>query len=120
MAPITADVYTSTAKPRAPLTEEEWANMDKPKVLIVGAGIGGLILGNLLLKAKVPFAIFERAHEVKPLGSCMSLGSNVSTLFEQIGILEEFAKIGKPTTGLQTFHDDRRPFYYVDGIKRKK
>lgn len=68
MAPIRAEVYTSTAEPRAPLTEEEWANMDKPKVLIVGAGIGGLFLGNLLHKANIPFLIFERANEVKDLG----------------------------------------------------
>lgn len=68
MGPINAEVCTSTATPRAPLTEEEWANMDKPKVLIVGAGIGGLFLGNLLHKAKIPFLIFERAKEVKNLG----------------------------------------------------
>ncbi|KAF9016836.1 hypothetical protein BGZ52_005546, partial [Haplosporangium bisporale] len=65
--PPVAEVYTSTAKPRAPLTEEEWATMDKPKVLIVGAGIGGLFLGNLLYKAEIPFLIFDRAHEVKNL-----------------------------------------------------
>lgn len=65
---VKADVYQSTAKPKAPLTAEEWANMDKPKVLIVGAGIGGLFLGNLLHKAKIPFLIFERAKEVKNLG----------------------------------------------------
>lgn len=41
--------------------------MDKPKVLVVGAGIGGLFLGNLLHKAKVPFLIFERSSAVKNL-----------------------------------------------------
>lgn len=41
----------------------------KPKVLIVGAGIGGLTLGILLLKAGVPFEIYERTkEEVKQLG----------------------------------------------------
>jgi hypothetical protein len=66
--PFEGVVYTSTAKPKPPLTEDEWANMDKPKVLIVGAGIGGLFLGNLLHKAKVPFTIVERAREVKNFG----------------------------------------------------
>lgn len=69
VAPIKAEVYTSTAKPKPPLTAKEWADMDKPKVLIVGAGIGGLFLGNLLHKAKIPFLIFERAKEVKNLGT---------------------------------------------------
>lgn len=74
---IKADVYTSTAKPRAPLTADDWANIKKPKVLIVGAGIGGLMLGNLLEKGGIPYEIWERAKEVKPLGTlsepCMKL-----------------------------------------------
>jgi cation diffusion facilitator CzcD-associated flavoprotein CzcO len=41
---------------------------DKPNVLIVGAGIGGLLLGALLEKAQVPYTIFERTSSVKPLG----------------------------------------------------
>lgn len=40
----------------------------KPKVLIVGAGIGGLMLAFLLKKGGVPFLVVERAAEVKPLG----------------------------------------------------
>lgn len=62
-------VYVSTAKPKPPLTPEELTNLDKPKVLIVGAGIGGITLGILLKKADVKFEIYERAHEVKPLGN---------------------------------------------------
>lgn len=61
-------VYVSTAKPKAPLTEEDIANMEKPKVLIVGAGIGGLMLGNILEKGGIPYHIYERNKEVKPLG----------------------------------------------------
>lgn len=61
-------VYDSTAKPKPPLTEEELANLEKPKVLIIGAGIGGLTLGILLMKGGIPFEIYERAKEVKPLG----------------------------------------------------
>lgn len=40
----------------------------KPNVLIVGAGIGGLVLGALLEKAEIPYTIFERTSSVKPLG----------------------------------------------------
>jgi 2-polyprenyl-6-methoxyphenol hydroxylase-like FAD-dependent oxidoreductase len=45
----------------------------KPKVLIVGAGIGGMALGILLHKAKIPFEIYERATVVKPLGIYLPL-----------------------------------------------
>lgn len=41
---------------------------EKPTVLIVGAGLGGLMLGALLEKSGVPYNIFERAAAVKPLG----------------------------------------------------
>jgi monoamine oxidase len=40
----------------------------RPKVLIVGAGLGGLTLGAILQKSDIPYEIFERANEVKPLG----------------------------------------------------
>jgi len=41
---------------------------EKPKVLIVGAGIGGVCLALLLEKAGVPYLVFERASEIMFLG----------------------------------------------------
>ncbi|KAF8994429.1 hypothetical protein BGZ52_012128, partial [Haplosporangium bisporale] len=95
-SPQNAEGHISTAEPKHPLTGKGWANSDKPKVLIVGAGIGGLLLGNLLQKANVPFLIVEKAREVKPLA-----GSGVSQLFQQLGILQELMAIGKPYMGLE-------------------
>lgn len=40
-----------------------------PHVLISGAGLAGLFLGILLERAGIPFDIYERAEEVKPLGN---------------------------------------------------
>ncbi|GJJ74503.1 hypothetical protein EMPS_06861 [Entomortierella parvispora] len=68
-----------------------------PMVLISGGGLGGLMLGALLEKAKIPYYIFERAAKVKPLGSAMVLGSTVFPVFEQLGILEDFYKFSLPT-----------------------
>lgn len=39
-----------------------------PRVIIVGAGLGGLFLAILLDKAGIPYDIYERASSVKPLG----------------------------------------------------
>jgi NADPH-dependent 2,4-dienoyl-CoA reductase/sulfur reductase-like enzyme len=83
---IKAEAYKWTAKPKAPLTAEERANMDKPKVLIVGAGLGGLMLGNLLHKAKIPFTIFERAKEVKNLGKAAVTKNESLPLLAKKGI----------------------------------
>ncbi|KAF9091035.1 hypothetical protein BGX23_005551 [Mortierella sp. AD031] len=35
----------------------------RPKVLIVGVGLGGLTLGAILQKSDIPYEIFERAPE---------------------------------------------------------
>jgi len=44
-----------------------------PRVLIAGAGVAGLFLGILLEKAGIPYEIFERSAEIKPLGNCFLL-----------------------------------------------
>jgi len=40
----------------------------RPKIIIVGAGIAGLMMGILLDKMDIPYQILERAPKVKPLG----------------------------------------------------
>jgi 2-polyprenyl-6-methoxyphenol hydroxylase-like FAD-dependent oxidoreductase len=48
-------------------------NEQRPTVLIVGAGLGGVMLGALLEKANVPYTILERASTVRSLGKSPSL-----------------------------------------------
>ncbi|KAG0339453.1 hypothetical protein BG000_002085 [Podila horticola] len=78
-----------------PTTAEELEAISKPSVLISGGGIGGLTLAILLHKASIPFLVLERAKEIKPLGSGMSMGGHISPLFKQLGIYDEFVKRGK-------------------------
>lgn len=42
---------------------------DPPRVLIAGAGLGGLFLGIFLERAGIPYEIFERTSEIRPLGT---------------------------------------------------
>ncbi|KAG0330270.1 hypothetical protein BG000_011765 [Podila horticola] len=105
------DVYVSTAKPRSPLTPEEEENMKKPKVLIVGAGLGGLTLAILLHKAKIPFELFERAHAVKHL---------VTNLFKQIGIYDEFQAMGKLSLYNYVYKHDLTHDFTLDFSARQK
>ncbi|KAF9331298.1 hypothetical protein BG006_005849, partial [Podila minutissima] len=107
-------VYVSTAKPKPPLTPEELANMEKPKVLIVGAGIGGLTLGLLLKRGGVPFEIYERAKEVRPLGSGMLLGSNIVALLQQLGLYEEFQAIGKPVVQTNLLDEHLQSYFTIN------
>lgn len=46
---------------------------DPPRVLIAGAGLAGLFLGILLEMADIPYEIFERTAEIKPLGKDLLL-----------------------------------------------
>ncbi|KAG0312829.1 hypothetical protein BGZ97_010806 [Linnemannia gamsii] len=70
---------------------------DKPPlVLIAGAGLGGLFLGILLERANIPYEIFERSKEMRPLGSIMCLSPNILPAFEQLGLYEELMSFSKP------------------------
>ncbi|KAF9537190.1 hypothetical protein EC957_008681 [Mortierella hygrophila] len=71
---------------------------EKPTVLIVGAGLGGLLLGALLEKSGVPYTIFERAATVKPLGSALAVGPTLLPVFQQIGIYNDIVAAGKYLT----------------------
>ncbi|KAK3836209.1 MAG: hypothetical protein J3R72DRAFT_204417 [Linnemannia gamsii] len=75
-----------------------------PTVLIVGAGIGGLFLANLLQHAGIDFEIFERSAQVKPLGSAMVAGPNILPVFSQLGLLEHMEKISKPLKCLNVYN----------------
>ncbi|KAG9071579.1 hypothetical protein KI688_005792 [Linnemannia hyalina] len=78
---------------------------DKPTVLIVGAGLGGLMLGALLEQSGVPYIIFERSSSLKPLGSAMAVGPTLLPIFQQLGIYEEFISIGKYLTHIPSFKE---------------
>lgn len=75
-----------------------------PRVLIVGAGIGGLFLANLLQHAGIDFEIFERSAQVKPLGSAMVAGPNILPVFSQLGLLKHMEKISKPLKCLNVYN----------------
>ncbi|KAF9123043.1 hypothetical protein BGX30_001639 [Mortierella sp. GBA39] len=70
-----------------------------PHVMIVGAGVAGLLLAILLDKAGIPYQIYERAKKVKPLGSVMSLNAGILPALEQLGLYEDLLKFSLPMTG---------------------
>ncbi|KAF9123106.1 hypothetical protein BGW39_009254 [Mortierella sp. 14UC] len=92
----------------------------QPTVLIVGAGLGGLMLGALLEKADIPYTIFERTAQVKPLGSALLVGPNMMPLFAQLGIEEEFIALGRPTPKITVNREGGPPLYIVSSLPQVK
>ncbi|KAF9437596.1 hypothetical protein BGZ76_000120 [Entomortierella beljakovae] len=64
-------------------------NPSKPKILIVGAGIGGLTLAILLEIAGIDYEIYDRSSTLTTHKSPLALAPNVLPLFEQLGLLPE-------------------------------
>ncbi|KAF9352888.1 hypothetical protein BGX26_009326 [Mortierella sp. AD094] len=74
------------------------------EMLIVGAGIGGLALAILLDQINIPHHIFERASEVKPLGSAMAFTGVIFPALEQLGIHVELMEVSKPYTEVEFYN----------------
>ncbi|KAK3813795.1 MAG: hypothetical protein JOS17DRAFT_821184 [Linnemannia elongata] len=92
----------------------ETTTTEKPKVVIVGAGLGGLMLGTLLERCNIPYVIVEKAAFVKPLGSALTVGSTLIPLFEQLGIAEELYRVGKPWTHYYTYSESKELILAAD------
>ncbi|KAF8943907.1 hypothetical protein BGZ47_004902 [Haplosporangium gracile] len=102
---------TATSAKTHPATGEP---STRPKVLIVGAGVGGMTLGMLLTKAGIPFDIYERATAVKPLGSALFLNPTTAKIFKQCNIWDDIMSVCKFTGRIQVGNEQREIEYSMD------
>lgn len=64
------------------------------KVVIIGAGIGGLTTGIAMRQAGYQVKIYDRAQELRPAGAGISLWSNGVKVLNRLGLGEKLAAIG--------------------------
>jgi FAD-dependent urate hydroxylase len=64
------------------------------KVVIIGAGIGGLSAGVALQRAGYGVEIYERVSELRPAGAGVSLWSNGIKVLNWLGLGEQIAAVG--------------------------
>ncbi|KAF9542813.1 hypothetical protein EC957_001533 [Mortierella hygrophila] len=70
------------------------------KVLIVGAGVGGLMLALCLERAGIDYVLLERTQQLPVPKTTIQLGPNTLRAMEQLGLLDEVMQIAKPVSGL--------------------
>ncbi len=71
---------------------------DPAKVMVAGAGIGGLTAAVALRRAGFEVAVFERAAELGEVGAGLLLAANAQKALGQIGLAEAVARLGTPAS----------------------
>jgi FAD-dependent urate hydroxylase len=77
------------------------ADMQDLKVIVIGAGIGGLAAGIALSQAGFGVEIYDRVQELRPVGAGISLWSNGVKVLNRLGLGREIAAIGGPMRQMQ-------------------
>lgn len=63
-------------------------------ISIIGAGIGGLTLGNILKQQNIDFTLYESAPEIKPVGAGIMMAVNAMQVFDKLGLKEKIENAG--------------------------
>jgi len=71
----------------------------RPRILIVGAGIGGLTLAHALRQRGLSFDIVDQAPRWEPVGAGFGLWSNALRVLDRLGFLARVVAAGVPFTG---------------------
>lgn len=80
--------------------------MKKRKILIAGAGIGGLTAAANLLRAGHDVSIFEQAPELSEVGAGLQLSANATHVLHHIGLGPALAEVGvRPGAYVFRLHD---------------
>lgn len=77
------------------------ANADRPRVLIAGAGIAGLVAGLCLHQRGIEVEIFEQAGELRELGAGVQLSANGTRVLIALGLEQEMQAIAAEPSGKQ-------------------
>jgi 2-polyprenyl-6-methoxyphenol hydroxylase-like FAD-dependent oxidoreductase len=68
------------------------------RVMIVGAGIGGLTAAIALRRAGIDATVFERAGEIKEIGAGILLAANAVSALGEIGLSDDVRRLGTPAS----------------------
>lgn len=84
------------------------------KVVIIGAGIGGLTTGIAMRRAGYQVTIYDRAQELRPAGAGISLWSNGVKVLNYLGLGAQLAAIGGEMNAMEYRSHTDKSLSYVD------
>ncbi|WES99029.1 FAD-dependent monooxygenase [Chryseobacterium arthrosphaerae] len=79
-------------------------------ISIIGAGIGGLTLGNILKQYEYDFTIYESAPEIKPVGAGIMMAVNAMQVFDRLGLKEKIENAGNKIHRISLANESMRVF----------
>lgn len=82
--------------------------MNKPTVLIVGAGPAGLMMACALARQRITFRIIDKKPERTLSSNATWIQTRTLELFDQMGIAERFIEIGHPCSAIN-FYSGGKP-----------
>ncbi|WP_106917485.1 FAD-dependent monooxygenase [Chryseobacterium aurantiacum] len=89
-------------------------------ISIIGAGIGGLTLGNILKKHPYDFTIYESAPAIKPVGAGIMMAVNAMQVFDQLGLKEKIEKAGNKIHRITLSNESMKPFSKTEILELEK
>jgi salicylate hydroxylase len=69
-----------------------------PRVVIIGAGLGGLTAGLALLRRGFDVDIYEQTLNLKEIGAGVQISANGTRVLAELGLADEIARIGTVPT----------------------
>jgi 2-polyprenyl-6-methoxyphenol hydroxylase-like FAD-dependent oxidoreductase len=91
---------------------------EKFKIIIVGGGVAGLTLANMLEKFDIDYVLLEAYHDIAPqVGASIGMFPNGLRILDQLGCYEPIKKLawGQLKVG-HTCNSDGRPFSSVKNM----
>ncbi|BAP31739.1 2-polyprenyl-6-methoxyphenol hydroxylase-like oxidoreductase [Chryseobacterium sp. StRB126] len=89
-------------------------------ISIIGAGIGGLTLGNVLQQHGYDFTIYESAQEIKPVGAGIMMAVNAMQVFDKLGLKEKIESAGNKIHRITLSNESLKPFSKTEILTLEK
>ena len=81
------------------------------RIVIVGAGVGGLTLALLLRRQGITVEVLEQASELREVGAGIALASNATRVLQRLGLGDDLARLSTEPTAL--IHRDGRDGHLI-------